>query len=354
MEEKKSSDRVVILVASITVGIVLLGMIIVTVLFTAVNGAATRNIPSTALKFGDNYYQLYDNSMTWTQAEKYCESLGGHLATITTADENNFIKELIVNQGNKKTYWLGASDAEKEGAWKWVTGERFLFSDWENGDPNNDRRKTDEGEDYLEIVSSLRWNDGEEDGDGAGNYALNNHGFICEWDGKSTKGYLLKTETCLTSVKCTEFTRYTENLGDSNFTALDGSYTLHDSGTFYGFTNTGVDGTQYSDGFCVWIARWNFGDKISWAQAKFALNGKYKTLRGSSALLQSNNTSDFDTSVYFYNGDILLYTFAMKPEKTDFSFTIDVTGTDELTILVKDNKETAGGTSFALYDLFLI
>lgn len=161
------------------------------------------------------------------------------------------------------------------------------------------------------------------------------------------------TSICLTSIKCNEFTRYTGNVGDSNFTALDRSYTLHPTGTYYGYTNTGVDGKQYDNGFCVWVARWNFGDNISWVQSKFDLAGKYKTLNGKSTLLQSYNTKNFDTSVYFYDGNNLLHSFTITQDNYDFDFSIDVTGVEELTILVKDNKKTAGGTSFALYDMFL-
>ena len=36
--------------------------------------------------------------MTWTEAKAYCESLGGHLATITSAGEQAFIESIINNE----------------------------------------------------------------------------------------------------------------------------------------------------------------------------------------------------------------------------------------------------------------
>lgn len=43
-------------------------------------------------------YQVFDNSMSWTEAEAYCQSIGGHLLTISSSDEQQFVNEtLLVN-----------------------------------------------------------------------------------------------------------------------------------------------------------------------------------------------------------------------------------------------------------------
>ena len=44
----------------------------------------------------DHRYQVFDTSMRWTEAEEYCESLGGHLVTITSEEEQKFIECLQV------------------------------------------------------------------------------------------------------------------------------------------------------------------------------------------------------------------------------------------------------------------
>lgn len=149
------------------------------------------SIPDTAVEFNGHYYQVYDTPMTWDEAKAYCESLGGHLATITSAEENNFIKDLV-SSGTKNAYWLGASDAEEEGVWKWITGEPFEFTNWSSGEPNDNGEIGDlYPEDYLEMYkSSGKWNDGEVNGDEKGYgglYSLANHGLICEWENDTVK-----------------------------------------------------------------------------------------------------------------------------------------------------------------------
>ncbi|NQZ27080.1 MAG: PEP-CTERM sorting domain-containing protein [Colwellia sp.] len=81
----------------------------------------------------------------------------GYLATITSQEEQDFIKALI---GNTRA-WIGASDAASEGNWIWMDGpERGLalsYTFWAAGEPNN----WSKGEDYAAInwKSNGRWND---------------------------------------------------------------------------------------------------------------------------------------------------------------------------------------------------
>lgn len=55
--------------------------------------------------FSDNghYYMAVSGSFTWTEADTAAKAVGGHLATITSAEENEFAYSLC--NGN---YWLGA------------------------------------------------------------------------------------------------------------------------------------------------------------------------------------------------------------------------------------------------------
>ena len=158
---------------------------------------------------------------------------------------------------------------------------------------------------------------------------------------------------CLEDMPMVSENHYTGNEGDSRVFNLNRKGLPGNDNKYYRNGNIGLDGTTYNNGFEVWVARWNFGDKISWASATFDIGNKYKTLSGKSGIVKgSANTDSYDTSVYFYNGDSLLYSFRITPDDYEKSFVIDVSGVSNLTLMVKDNKETARGTSIALYDLF--
>ena len=124
--------------------------------------------------FNGKTYLLYDVPLLWSEAEKYCENMGGHLADISTYEENEFIKQLI-SKGEKTGYWLGATDEISEGEWKWVTGAAFSFTDWYGDNPNN----TNGTEHYLEIRKDYdnQWND--DTIDKFSSSVLLSQGFIC-------------------------------------------------------------------------------------------------------------------------------------------------------------------------------
>jgi hypothetical protein len=73
-------------------------------------------------------YEIIEVSCTWTEAKEDCEKRGGYLATITSKEEQDFIRNLFSKQGKKNYYWLGGYIENKY--WKWVTGENFLYKNW--------------------------------------------------------------------------------------------------------------------------------------------------------------------------------------------------------------------------------
>lgn len=96
---------------------------------------------------GHSYYRS-TGSMTWTDARQACLNMGGHLVTVTSAAENNFIFNLWPSG------WIGLTDEVSEGTWRWVTGEPFSWSNWNGGEPNNAGN-----EDYIQFVGGGKWND---------------------------------------------------------------------------------------------------------------------------------------------------------------------------------------------------
>ncbi|MCX6964698.1 MAG: putative Ig domain-containing protein [Verrucomicrobia bacterium] len=107
---------------------------------------------------GVSRYEIVTGNFTWTQAIADAENKGGHLATITSANEWQNIQQSLGSSLNGKNLWLGATDAEQEGVWKWITGETWGYTRWLPGQPDNSGNEA-----YLHIIgyedSQQRWND---------------------------------------------------------------------------------------------------------------------------------------------------------------------------------------------------
>jgi len=126
-------------------------------------------------------YKVFDLNMTWYEAKAYCENLGGHLATITSQEEQDLINTLIKN-GSSNFYWLGATDEIIEGDWRWITGEKWGYTNWDSSQPDNHSGIDGVEENYLTLRSNGRWNDLQAIGDSRDSASLAFAGFICEWE----------------------------------------------------------------------------------------------------------------------------------------------------------------------------
>ena len=87
-----------------------------------------------------HWYEAIDGAYTWDQAEQLAASMGGYLATLTSAEENAFVWSL---DNNLYKYWLGgyrSSDSgtpdPKDDIWAWITGETWGWTNWASGKPN--------------------------------------------------------------------------------------------------------------------------------------------------------------------------------------------------------------------------
>lgn len=110
-------------------------------------------------------YSLISKKCKWNVAKKNCETMGGYLVTITSAEENRFVQSLYKESDYP---WFGGY-ADEARNWHWVTGEDFVFSNWDSGQPDNWMSK----EDCIDSYSGKRWNDNNHDHDTV---------YICEWD----------------------------------------------------------------------------------------------------------------------------------------------------------------------------
>lgn len=83
----------------------------------------------------EHRYTLVRQAMTWSDAESYCESNGGYLASITSQDEWNQVLGILPSSG-LTVCWIGGFGSG--GSWYWANGDSFSYTRWASGEPNND------------------------------------------------------------------------------------------------------------------------------------------------------------------------------------------------------------------------
>ena len=204
---------------------------------------------------GHFYEYVAASGITWTNANtaassRYYDGHQGYLATITSAEENSFLAEKCAGDG-----WLGASDNDSEGAWKWVTGPESgtqfwqgasggsiinnKYNNWHSGEPNNAGN-----ENYLHMYSNDgTWND----------FAVDNSsikGYLVEYGTTSislTSDTLKASTLTIVSTPSTPVLTVTPSLGSMSlswpYDSIASSYDVYKNGSFVQNTTS----TSYSD-----------------------------------------------------------------------------------------------------------
>ena len=106
---------------------------------------------SSAVGGNDHYYAYVatDSRVTWAQARQLARQSEydleqGYLATVTSNEEWRFMLDEVLHTNG----WLGGSDQESEGVWRWMTGpetgQLITLALWNGTEPNNRNN-----EDYL-------------------------------------------------------------------------------------------------------------------------------------------------------------------------------------------------------------
>ena len=103
---------------------------------------------------GNIYYLLAPTNAAAANAEAM--SLGGHLATVRSLEENTWIVNTFAPLNRTNNLFIGLSDEQNEEAFTWMSGEKNTFRNWKSGEPNN----SGGNEHYVEIiVRTGKWND---------------------------------------------------------------------------------------------------------------------------------------------------------------------------------------------------
>lgn len=239
---------------------------------SSANPSGNRNFSITIgqanyLPTNGHYYEFKPNiGVTWTNAKTLAQSstyygLQGYLATITSAEEAQIAGAQTTGAG-----WIGGSDAETEGTWKWMTGPEMglvfwtgnftgfttNFAYWNTGEPNDQNN-----EDYAHITAAGvgingSWNDLSDTGEPSGNYQPK--GYIVEYGGTpgdptlnistSTQLSIPSITSTVTSTRCGDGTVTLEAVSS---TGIVHWYDVPTGGTLLGTGNTFTTPTISSD-----------------------------------------------------------------------------------------------------------
>ncbi|KAI4893830.1 hypothetical protein NFI96_032177 [Prochilodus magdalenae] len=83
--------------------------------------------------FDTRMYYISTERKSWSDSRQDCRQIGADLVTINSRRKKDFIE--ILRQGQMA--WIGLSDQDREGVWKWVDGSALTTGFWRSGEPNS-------------------------------------------------------------------------------------------------------------------------------------------------------------------------------------------------------------------------
>ncbi|MDA7558999.1 hypothetical protein N8768_07540, partial [Flavobacteriaceae bacterium] len=191
-------------------------------------------------EYEGHYYYITTETMSATDGNILVGNNGGYMATITDADENQWIYDAAVasNGGNNIRFWIGLTDVAEEGVFLWMDGTTFDYENWHNGEPNN----LNGNEHCVELgrFNSSTWND---------EPCTNQKYILMEVDGASLKEEAAYTDACAGDGATTDYTDVLTPIDGNNGGALDAFTILCDINgpwSTWNFSKTGYDAEGYA------------------------------------------------------------------------------------------------------------
>jgi len=151
----------------------------------------SKKAPPEAIHFNGHFYLYTPEKIKWDTAKGKCQMRNGHLVTIDSSEENDFISKMVAG---KAGVWIGLyKNAE---TWRWVTTEKLVYLNWGSEQPSITKRSPRLGVNICGVIKGVEryipstYVDGEyKEGynvscgiweDSYSDAPMD--GYICEWD----------------------------------------------------------------------------------------------------------------------------------------------------------------------------
>ncbi|XP_039397299.1 C-type lectin domain family 4 member F-like isoform X2 [Mauremys reevesii] len=111
--------------------------------------------------FNGNFYYFSQERKSWDEAERFCVSQDSHLTSVSSQGEQEFLS----NETKGQDHWIGLTDRETEGSWRWVDGTEYKADAsrgfWAENQPDNYHQGIGGREDCVKIRPRKlnTWND---------------------------------------------------------------------------------------------------------------------------------------------------------------------------------------------------
>ena len=120
----------------------------------------------TAVNPENNHTYHLLSASSWSDAATVARSLGGFLVTVNDGLEDQWLFDTFASdEDTTRHLWIGLSDHQEEGDYRWHDGTPFTYRNWGDGQPGDG-----DDEDYVHItgtnmgtIDPASWNDLEDD-----------------------------------------------------------------------------------------------------------------------------------------------------------------------------------------------
>uniref|UniRef100_A0A8C1DZL0 C-type lectin domain-containing protein n=1 Tax=Cyprinus carpio carpio TaxID=630221 RepID=A0A8C1DZL0_CYPCA len=103
--------------------------------------------------YQSSFYFMSTEKKNWTESRRYCKERGADLIIINNREEKDFVH----NKSGNAVFYIGLTDTDAEGTWKWVDNSTLTSSFWASGQPDGGQGIVDEDCVVTVAVPPAEW-----------------------------------------------------------------------------------------------------------------------------------------------------------------------------------------------------